>query len=215
MRRLYRWYRGRFVVYNSRIAYLQSQSGRIEAWEHRYLSETLISDIWQSWCLFSRALLFNSIRGAKCRDGSVLAARAGDNSWMRLGYESSTYKSGGIPKHAGHAAFAMRKEPTWGDIDCFVKIVMGLKPANEAVLLAAYGGNFRGVKDLQRIRNCCAHKNIENIFDVRQMGLTYMITSRATPVDIAWSYKQGGTSLAIESWLHETIVIADLATANG
>ncbi len=214
MRKIYRWYNQKHGIYSSRIIQINSQRGQISNWEHRYLTETLISEIWQSWCLFSRATFFASIRGAKFRDGSFVPRRDGDNSWRRLGYEASAYKKMMTPKENKHQSFKMLNEPTWGDLDAFIRIISGANPPNKSALLAAYGGSFQGVKDLQKIRNCCAHKNIENYLDIRSLAISYVISPNATPTDIAWSIKKGSSLLAIESWLHETRLIADMATAS-
>jgi hypothetical protein len=214
MRKLFNWYSYKYGAYLSRSHELLSRKGSIPEWEHRYLTESLMSDIWQTWCLFNRTLIFKSIRGAKFRNGASVSGRAGDNSWLRLGYESSAYKSGRNTTAFGHSNFAMWKEPTWGDLDAFVKIIMGFNPPNSANLLAAYGGNFDGVKHLQNIRNCSAHKNVENYLDLRSLALVYSLPPVITPVSIVWSMKLGTNTLAIESWLRETIVIADMATAS-
>ncbi len=49
-----------------------NQKYAISQWEFNYLSETLISDLWQAWCNFCRELLLLSCRGTKDRNGNVI-----------------------------------------------------------------------------------------------------------------------------------------------
>jgi len=212
--RLNNWLNGRINNYNNKVSYLQSQIGMIPAWQHRYLTESLISDIWLTWCWFSRVLIHKSLRGTKARDNRVVAGRSGDNSWQRIGHECS--KAAKLENHRGAlpANFLMRREPTWGDIGCLIKMITALAPANQNQLLTAFGLPLQGPKHVQLVRNCAAHKTVENLFSLRaEFALVYSIPRIATPAEIAWAQKIGTTDLAIDLWLHEMRVIADVATA--
>ncbi|MGZ5221862.1 MAG: hypothetical protein ACXWC7_17375, partial [Chitinophagaceae bacterium] len=146
---------------------------RYHDWEFRFLSESLLSEIWQSWCLFSRILLLKSLRGCKVRDGGGVNARLGDNSWNRICYEASYAVRRRNVTPAGHHSFKMRQELTWGDPNVFIQAVQHFSPPNQAALLSAYGMPLDGIKHLQKVRNSCAHKNIENILELRTLNSIY------------------------------------------
>jgi hypothetical protein len=197
------------------VDYLQGQIGVLPPWQHRYMTESLISDVWLSWCWFSRVLIHKSLRGTKARDNRVVLGRNGDNTWQRIGHECS--KAAKSENHTGAlpANFLMRREPTWGDIGSLIKMITALAPANQNQLLTAFGLPLHGPKHIQLVRNCTAHKTIENIISLRsEFALVYAIQDIATPSEVAWAQRIGTADLAIDLWLHEIRVIADVATAS-
>jgi len=211
--RLNTWMSNRITKYSVRADFLQSQLGQIPSWQHRYLTESLVSDIWLSWCWFSRILIHKSLRGTKARDNKVISGRNTDNSWQKIGHECS--KASQAKNHSSPlpAGFMMRREPTWGDISSLIKIVNALAPANRTQLLTALGLPFNGPKHIQQVRNCAAHKTIENLITLRaDFSLSYTISSLATPYDIVWANKVGTADLAIDLWLNEIKTIAAIAT---
>jgi hypothetical protein len=215
LHRLNGWLSLRLTKYAARAAFLQSQLGQIPSWQHRYLTESLISDIWLSWCWFSRILIHKSLRGTKARDNTVINGRTGDNSWQYIGHQCS--KAALAQNHLGPApsGFLMRREPTWGDIGALIKIVTALTPANKNQLLTALGLPFSGPKHIQIVRNCAAHKTIENLNFLRgQFILTYDISGAATPEEVVWANKLGSSDLAIDLWLHEMRIMGEVATAS-
>ncbi len=213
LHRLNSWLSNRITKYGIRASFLQSQLGQIPSWQHRYLTESLISDIWLSWCWFSRILIHKSIRGTKARNSAVITGRNGDNSWQKIGHQcnkASLSQNHNSPLPIG---FLMRREPTWGDISALIKMVNTLAPANQAQLLTALGLPFSGPKHIQIVRNCAAHKTIENLASLRsEFALTYAISGTATPNEVVWANKLGTTDLAIDMWLHEMRIIGEVAT---
>ena len=125
--------------YSYRVNELIAKKTTISTWEYNYLTEVLMSDIWQSWSNFCRELFFSSCRGTIARDGTIIPKRVGDLSWQRLGYEAKKASSGHACTSQGHLGFFIRYEPTWGDIDVFIKIVQVLLPANASRLISIYG----------------------------------------------------------------------------
>lgn len=210
---LYSAFFRRSCLYAERIGWLQTQRGLIPDWQHRYLTESLISEIWQAWCSFSRTLLHKSLRGTKARDNQVITQRLGDNTWQRIGYEASRAKDGATAKPNGHVGFIMRREPTWGDIDCFLTIVQTIRPANLGQLQSAYGLPLVGPKHLQTVRNCSAHMTIENLLEMRRsFSPIYSLPMGATPIDVAWATKIGTNDFAIDIWINDMRIIAKFAT---
>lgn len=210
--KLYDNFDSRCQSYTARINHIISMRSSIDNWKYNYLTEVLVSDIWQSWCNFCRNLLFSSCRGAYARDGSIIAKRGGDNSWERLGYEASQGIRNQTLRTNGHVNFAIRKEPTWGDLDKFIKATQALQPSNSNTLLSIFG-SFTELKNLQLVRNACAHKNVETITDLLSLSSEYSFSELNCVTELAWQNKKvGGHEFAIELWLYEMNLIADYAT---
>lgn len=213
LHRLNGWLSSRLTKYSIRASELQRQLGQIPPWQHRYLTESLISDIWLSWCWFSRVLIHKSVRGTKARDATKVAGRRGDNSWQRIGHQCNKAVRAQNDNGILAAGFQMRFEPTWGDISALIKMVNTLAPANQGQLLTALGLPFSGPKHMQIVRNCAAHKTVESLSFLRsEFSLVYAISGVATPAEVVWANKVGTPDLAIDLWLHEMKIIGEVAT---
>lgn len=211
--KLYRNFDSRCESYSRRIQQIQSSKGNIENWEFNYKTEVLISDMWQSWCHFTRELIFSSCRGTLARDGTGISERSGNNEWKRLGYEASRNLRSQALTANGHNNFRIRHEPTWGDLDNISAIVSGLAPHNMNTIISAYG-SFYKLKDMQMVRNACAHKNVETLMSLNPLATRYHIGTLKNATQVAWSIGRGTTNeLAIEQWLFEMNMIADLSTS--
>jgi len=212
--KLNRWALTRLTGYERKSNQLQGQLGLIPDWQHRYLTESLLSEIWLTWCLFSRHLIHKSLRGSSTRDNQRIPPRPGDNTWKTIGHQSSRASKAQNHQSPTPADFLMRWEPTWGDISSIIKIINALSPANKNQLLTAYGLPFEGPKHLQQVRNCAAYKTIENLQSLRsKFALTYDLPPMATPSEVAWSLRIGTPDIAIHLWLSELKTIADVATS--
>jgi hypothetical protein len=209
---LYRWFDRRCRTYGQKATHLQQHKSEYNDWEYRLLTDALLSDIWQSWCLFSRVLLLKSIRGTKARDGLTIIGLSRDNSWKRIFYETSQHLKGYQVKANGHVGFKIRFEPTWGDVDVFIRAVQHMAPNNQGRLLTAYGMPLNGIKHMQMIRNSLAHKNVETMVDIRTLTTAYSISKVTSPIDLIWSFVGQTNTFAIDQWLYEINLIADLAT---
>ncbi len=209
--KLYGVFQSRCSTYYGRLYSIHDRSKTLPKWEFNYLTEVLISDIWQCWCHFSRDLYLTSCRGTKARDGTCIISKGGDTSWQRLGYEATQSLRGHTNKATGHISFVMRKEPTWGDLDAFLRIVNGVRPANYNQLTLAYG-SFTTPKDLQRIRNASAHKNVENLSSLSKELLTPGYSHAQHATDYAWQVISSNRAFALECWLWDLLKIADIAT---
>lgn len=214
--RLNGWVQSRLTGYQTKSAELQSQIGRVPQWQHRYLTESLMSEIWLTWCLFSRNIVHKSIRGTKARDSRKIVPRVGSNTWQTIGHQSRRAAKSENHLTATPSTFLMRQEPTWGDSGSIIKIINTLMPANHGQLATAYGLPLMGPRHLQLVRNCAAHKTVENLVSLRNnLSLTYSFHSKATPAEVAWSLKTGTPDLAIDLWIGDMKTIADVATATG
>lgn len=183
--------------------------GIIDEWKLNRLTEALMSDLWQTWCLFCRRLLHQSCRGGVCLDMSVVYPRitTSDNSWKRIGFEAS--RAGLSCSATGHTNFFMRREPTWGDRDKIVSLINALNPQNKSRLLSAFGLPLKDLNHLQSARNAGAHKNVETMKElISQMVLHYNIVTLKNPSDLAWAIKNGTGNFAFYNWLYEIRIIA-------
>lgn len=212
--KLYKDFDSRCASYNNRINAILSGSAASGSWEFNYQTEVLLSDIWQCWNHFTRSLIFSSCRGSIARDGTVIQERVGNNEWKRLSYESKQGAYNKVTTNNGHANFKIRLEPTWGDLNLVPNIVNALNPNNKNQIIMAYG-SFARLKDLQLVRNACAHKNVETITDLSILSSRYNTGKIQNAPSLAWSTVNGTTSdMAIELWLYEMNMIADIATAS-
>lgn len=209
MDEIYRNFIHRCSVYQGKIDMLRFNRANYDEWTYSRLTEGLMSDLWQNWCHFCRSLIHKSCRGAICTDATIFGPRtkSSDNTWQRLGYEAKT--KNGPQKVNGHIGFLMRYEPTWGDIDNIIDIIINLDPINKNCLLAAFGMGLKDINYLQLARNACAHKNVETIKGlINETQLYYDVSSLKKPSDFAWSVKRGTHSFAFNTWLYEMRVIA-------
>lgn len=191
--------------------YVESQIGKLEPWRIQYYTEGLISDLWQDWCNFTRNVLMLSCQGCITRSGSPVLRRMTENSPCRIAYEAKQALTGD-PVRKGKVLAAKRQEPTWGDKERLIDIVVGLKPANEPRLIMAFGVPRNGPKHLQLARNACAHKHNESIAALRSILIYYVSQPLRHPSEVVWQMESQSKTAALYSWIHDMKYIADLAT---
>lgn len=211
--KLYKKFDSRCRGYEQRVCYLYQKRGTLNNWQFNHLTETLISNIWLTWSQFCRNLFLLSCRGTVARDSSTIAPRPGDNSWKRIGYEASQGIRGSQITNNGHNRFKMQYELTWGDVDKFLQAVQCMRPANATTLLTAFGIGNLSIKDMQKVRNTFAHKNVETMHELRRLRLSYSFSQLTTPSDIVWVTSRNSNSIAVEDWLFHINLVADNATA--
>jgi hypothetical protein len=209
--KLYSNFDSRCSSYSKRVNYIILNKPHLTLWEFNYFTEVLISDIWQNWSLFCRELVLSSCFGTKARDGSTVPSCVVSKNRQRLLYEASCIAKSSKIKPNGHLNFKRLSEPSWGNIDKLLPIISSLTPNNSNTLLSAFG-SFTNVKDIRYVRNACAHKNSETISEISSIP-SYHHTKLNYPTDIAWCSNSGGATYAIELWLYEMNLIADLSTS--
>lgn len=69
----------------------------------------------------------------------------------------------------------LRAEPTWGDVDVLVTILVRLRPNNAAQLLAAFSSCHSSAKAIQLIRNGAAHNHNQNLAEIQSLGSAYLV----------------------------------------
>jgi len=181
-------------------------------WERRFLTESLISNLWLDWSNFVKQVLIASCSGSPTRSrGHVVARIAPDNSEPRIRYEVKR-----IYKNAARVAGLVDTgvlEPTWAHSNKIVGYVTGLAPSNVAVLQGAFGsGNLPGHKRVHLIRNACAHKSKNNRIEVAALRSIYLTPHFIDPVDIVWGINSTSNKIALYEWLTDMETMADSAT---
>jgi hypothetical protein len=213
MHRLYRSFVAHTTRTQGRWIALETQRARLPIWKARDETEALLYDLWQHWCLFARHVILASCGGSKRLSGAPIRARATDNSWQRIGYEAKQAARGQPTRPTGVIA-SRRQELTWGDPDRLLAIIPALAPNNQAVLLAAFGlSSLRAPKDLQIVRNACAHTNQDTFAEVRGIQIYYRCTTVGHPSDLAWQIESASNDLAFLRWIDDLNLIAQLACA--
>jgi hypothetical protein len=86
-----------------------------------------------------------------------------------------------------------------------------LAPSNRTILLSAFGLPLRGPKDLQIVRNACAHTHSESVRDVRAIQIYYIAGMLKHPSDLAWRPEASTGTMALLKWIDDLQVIAGLA----
>lgn len=181
-------------------------------WKRRFLTESLISNLWLDWSNFVKQVLIASCSGSPTRSGAHVVSRvAPDNSEPRIRHEIKRINKNVTPI-AGQVDAGLL-EPTWAHSGKIVGYVTGLAPTNAVVLQGAFGaGNLPGHKRVHLIRNACAHKSKHNRTEVAALRATYITSHFHDPVDIAWGVNSVTNAIALYEWLTDMETMADTAT---
>lgn len=186
--------------------------GKLRPWEHRFLAESLLSNIWIEWNFFVKKILVSSCSGSVTRSGRKIPTRAvADNSEARIAYEFSQLVRGHSIRAANVSLGAV--EPTWAHPDKIVVCISGLAPSNTNDLVAAFGSaGLFGPKRIHLVRNACAHKSRQNRMEVQSLRSQYSTEHYLDPIDIVWAQNMSTNSIAIYEWIEDLEIIAELAT---
>ncbi|WP_164968630.1 hypothetical protein [Arcobacter sp. F155] len=185
----------------------------IQEWEFNYLSENLLSDLWQAWCLFCKKILILSCQGTKDRNNlQIPKLSSPDLSTLRLSYEVSANKSHRNPTANGHLSYKSAYDITWGDTSKLIDAINFLSPHNHNTLITAFGSTAI-INDIQLTRNFSAHKNKDTLTNCRGFLLSYNLTNVKSPTDIIWSTHNDTGEFAILCWIFYCQLIADNATS--
>lgn len=193
----------------NRANYILQSSHNISKWEFNYLTETLISDLWQAWCNFCKAIVLVSCRGTINRSNVVIPKLNRDNSRLRILYEVSRNKISQSISTNGHINFKAHHDITWGDINSLIKAINYLSPNNKNDLISSFG-SAPILKELQIIRNCMAHKNKDTIDECKNLSNNY--NSIKTPTEIVWSIDINENLHKIFVWIFYCNLVAHNAT---
>lgn len=144
--------------------------------------EGVLSRAWQAWCGFCRGCIVESCLGTIDGAGNSVAQIIAALSEPHVSAAAIKAKPiGAPPPYWGSQNAVLRKEPTWGDPDAFVRIVQRLAPNNQAQLVAAMSAASTFAKDLQIIRNACAHKNHQTVTEVQNIRSRYTVFAITHP----------------------------------
>lgn len=180
-------------------------------WEFRYLSVSMVFDIWHTWCDFCREVVLASCAGTITRTGARIPPRAGDNSWQRIGYEVQR-ASQRRPIAAAARLTLRHQEPTWGDVSVLVRAIPTVAPGNQATLTTGFGLALSGPRHLQQVRNACAHLNSATVLRIRALSVHYSAARIQHPCDLLWSLEPSSKSDAVFCWIEELEIMADEVT---
>jgi hypothetical protein len=187
-------------------------AGMLKPWEHRFLSESLLSNLWIDWNAFVKQVLIASCKGSTTRSGVAYAARpVPDNGEQRITHEVQRYTSGAKPSIG--TVYTGPQEPTWARPDKIISCINGLAPLNQSALQNAFGSaNMVGPTLIHQVRNSCAHKSRHNRAGVFTLRAKYAANPYKDPVDIIWGTNPATNSIAVFEWIADLEDIADLAT---
>lgn len=189
-----------------------NSNAALNPWEHRFLSESLLANLWIDWNEFVKQILMRSCNGVITRSGINVPPRAvPDNSESRIAYEIKQYQYKKVAQPAITNSGGL--EPTWAHADRIVTCINSLAPANALNLQSAFGASgLVGPKRIQLVRNACAHKSRLNRADVVALRAYYSTRRYQEPIDIIWATNLSTNSIAIFEWIADLETVADLAT---
>ncbi len=168
----------------------------------RHKLEGALSDAWQSYCEFVRCICINSAIGCVTSNGISVLPSINPPTWQRASHIAIS----GASKKAPHTTAEnqiKRREPTWGDVKKIIDIVSALAPTNATTLITYLGGSLYGPLHCQLVRNACAHKNDQNLQEVKNLSVLYLAQPIASPADcLMWADTVTGKPAFI-SWLDD------------
>lgn len=209
LEKLFSSFENKCKKFEKRANYILEYSHSCDKWEFSYLTETLISDLWQAWCNFCKALVLVSCRGTIDRSNNLIVKLNRDNTRLRILYEVSKNKAGQNITTNGHNNFKSYNDITWGDLSLLIDAINYLSPNNKNKLLSSFG-SMPILKELQIVRNCMAHKNKDTLDNCKGISSTY--SSIKSPVEIVWSIDSAENIPKIFVWLYYCHLMADNAT---
>lgn len=191
---------------------LDNANSALTPWELRFLSESLLSNIWLDWNTFVKEIFIESCGGTTTRQGIVVPARpVADNCAARICYEVKQYA-------AGHGTQVGKTylgplDPTWANPEKIIACITGLDPANVSTLQQAFGaGNLVGHKRIHLVRNACAHRSRLNRAGIKTLTTAYTTKHFYDPIDIIWGSNASTNAIAIFEWIADLETMADIAT---
>ena len=199
----------RVQLARAQIAYLEaSLMGRHEDRQvRRHKLEGAVSDAWQSYCEFVRTVCINSAIGCTTSTGTATAPSISPPTWPRASHIAIRGAAKKPPNPTG-VNHTKRHEPTWGDATKIIDIVNSLAPTNASNLVSYFGGSLYGPRHCQLVRNACAHKNDQNLQEVRALSVRYQARPIAEPTDCLFWVDTVSLKPAFISWLDDMRAIA-------
>jgi hypothetical protein len=204
----------RVQLARAEIAFLEASSmiGHDDRHVRRHKLEGALSDAWQSYCEFVRCICIHSALGCVTSSGKPTSPSITPPSWQRASHIARLAAKKQVP-HVTAVNHVKRLEPTWGDATKIIDIVNALAPANASTLISYLGGSLYGPRHCQAVRNACAHKNDQNLLEVRVLSVLYVAHPITLPTDcLTWTDTVSGKPAFI-SWLDDMRSIAKNAIA--
>ena len=179
--------------------------------DHRQLLflDGLLSYTWQSWCRFCRDLVVHSCVGAETSAGIILPASvtpATPERVSHLAIQAKRYRGATPGVNA-----ARRNEPTWGDVDCLLRIVGVANPANASQLQSSFGTAPKGPTHLQKVRNAAAHLHDQSFAEVRAIQVYYLSTQIRFPCEACFWVDSVASDFAFIAWVDDMRLLSQTA----
>lgn len=203
--------KGTFISFNRKLDKLLSLANQILAnqvtmsqRDRNALTEYLISETWQAWNLFAKEIIIKSVQGCIARDGGGVVLRSNaSNDYLRICYEASCYAKNKSVNATGHSHFMHYHGHTWGDTSKIIVVINGLLPTNKSRLLSGFGA-MTHMRDIQLVRNACAHKTNEVISDLKSTLIAkYNSLTIKHPSDYAFASTLASNDIAYFVWVNE------------
>lgn len=183
--------------------------GRHEKWA---LQEGYLSQKWQAWCGFCRAVAIASCKGAEDSSGTMTTspyARRSDLELAWIAARASRQEAyANVRALAGH-----HQEPTWDDAGKISFIINALNPTNSGTLLSGILAGASAARHLQIVRNSTAHLSPTSIAEVRSIASSYVPSGLTAPSDAMLWEDRALRDFAYRAWSSRLIAAARIAVA--
>jgi len=137
--------------------------------------EGLLSRAWQAWGEFCRACVIKSCLGTSRRSGALVPRIHQALSENHVSAAAIFAKRHGRTPTWAEENSNLRLEPTWGDPDILSRIIINLNPSNSRQLLASFSNSHAISKNVQTIRNGCAHNHHQNMSEILGIRSSYIV----------------------------------------
>lgn len=195
-------------------AFLRSALGRGKSrtTDRFALQEGLISQTWQAWNSFSRAVILASLKGTTSAAGVAISSSYSTNTVDEIRFAAMKAAQGATSIAQLKSISGDHQEPTWGDLGKANQILSTLRPTNSSQLLSAFGSAVL-ISDVQTVRNACAHLSRDRLNDIRNMQVRYSQNRFLHPSDSMFWVDPITNDYSWVSWTDEMKLVAMVAVA--
>lgn len=180
---------------------------RREKWA---LQEGYLSQKWQAWGGFCRALCLYSTLGAVDATGATTTSAYSARSESELAWIAA--RASQQASYANVRSLAgPHLEPTWGDLGKFSLIISALAPSNQTTVLSGVLAAGSAARHLQIVRNATAHLSTASVPDVMAIAIDYLPTRLAAPSDAMLWEERTTRDFAYRAWSRRLVASAQIA----
>jgi hypothetical protein len=105
----------------------------------------------------------------------------------------------------------LRAEPTWGDVDVLIRVLLRLKPTNASQLAAAFSSGYASARALQTIRNAASHNDHQAAAEINTLQSLYIIFPIGHPTHTLFWIEPNSKDFLVTQAIHDLIAVGEAA----